>query len=46
VTAATSVDFGLLAALTVVTTVVVVLGNLAADVAYRLLDPRVGAAHE
>lgn len=46
VTAATSVDFGLLAALTVVTTVVVVLGNLTADVAYRLLDPRVGAAHE
>lgn len=45
VTAATEVDFGLLAALTAVTTVVVVLGNLGADVAYRLLDPRVRARH-
>lgn len=41
VTAATAVDFGLLAALTALTTVVVVVGNLAADVAYALLDPRV-----
>ena len=26
----------------VLTTVIVVLGNLAADVAYRVIDPRVG----
>lgn len=45
VTAATEVDFGLLAALTALTTVVVVVGNLLADVAYRLLDPRVQVRH-
>lgn len=42
VESALRLDFALLAALTVLTTVIVVLGNLAADVAYRLVDPRVG----
>ncbi|WP_201023294.1 ABC transporter permease [Serinicoccus chungangensis] len=42
VDSALRLDFPLLAALTVLTTVLVVLGNLAADVAYRLVDPRVG----
>lgn len=43
VDSALRLDFALLAALTVITTVLVVLGNLAADVLYRLVDPRVGA---
>lgn len=42
VDSALRLDFPLLAALTVLTTVLVVLGNLAADVGYRLVDPRVG----
>ncbi|WP_269087384.1 ABC transporter permease [Serinicoccus sp. CUA-874] len=42
VDAALRLDFALLAALTVLTTVLVVLGNLAADLAYRWVDPRVG----
>ena len=42
VDSALRLDFSLLAALTVLTTVIVVLGNLAADVAYRVVDPRVG----
>lgn len=42
VESALRLDFALLAALTVLTTVLVVLGNLAADVGYRLVDPRVG----
>ncbi len=45
VEAALAVDFALLAGLTVLTTVVVVLGNLLADVSYRLLDPRVIVRH-
>lgn len=43
VDSALRLDFALLAALTVLTTVIVVLGNLAADVLYRVVDPRVGA---
>lgn len=43
VTAAQSVDFPLLAALTLLTTAAVLLGALAADVAVLLLDPRVTA---
>lgn len=43
VDSALRLDFALLAALTVLTTVLVVLGNLAADVLYRVVDPRVGA---
>lgn len=43
VESATRLDFALLAALTVITTVLVVLGNLAADLVYRVVDPRVGA---
>lgn len=43
VTAAQSVDFPLLAALTLLTTVAVLLGALVADVAVLLLDPRVAA---
>ncbi|MGW6403399.1 ABC transporter permease [Streptomyces sp. NPDC055134] len=42
VQAATSVDFPLLAALTVLATLAVLLGNLAADLLYGLADPRVG----
>lgn len=42
VEAATSVDFSLLAALTVLATVAVLLGNLIADLLYGLADPRVG----
>ena len=42
VESALRLDFALLAALTVLTTLLVVLGNLAADVGYRLVDPRVG----
>ncbi|MDG4862739.1 ABC transporter permease [Streptomyces sp. T-3] len=42
VEAATSVDFPLLAALTVLATVAVLLGNLLADLLYGLADPRVG----
>lgn len=42
VSAATSVDFPLLAALTVLATVAVLLGNLLADLLYGLADPRVG----
>ncbi len=43
VSSALRLDFALLAALTALTTVLVVLGNLAADVTYRLVDPRIGA---
>ncbi|MFC7304657.1 ABC transporter permease [Streptomyces monticola] len=42
VEAATSVDFPLLAALTVLATIAVLLGNLVADLLYGLADPRVG----
>ncbi|MFD7550501.1 ABC transporter permease [Streptomyces sp. NPDC059578] len=42
VEAATSVDFPLLAALTVLATAAVLLGNLLADLLYGLADPRVG----
>ncbi|MFH8369780.1 ABC transporter permease [Streptomyces sp. NPDC018031] len=42
VQAATSVDFPLLAALTVLATAAVLLGNLVADLLYGLADPRVG----
>ncbi|MET9322807.1 ABC transporter permease [Streptomyces sp. NPDC003038] len=42
VQAATSVDFPLLAALTVLATVAVLAGNLLSDVMYGLADPRVG----
>ncbi|MEU5402341.1 ABC transporter permease [Streptomyces sp. NPDC005963] len=42
VTAATSVDFPLLAALTVLATAAVLLGNLLSDLLYGLADPRVG----
>lgn len=41
VSAARALDFPLLAALTLGTTLVVLLGNLLADAAYLLLDPRV-----
>ncbi|KNB54239.1 ABC transporter permease [Streptomyces caatingaensis] len=44
VEAATSVDFPLLAALTVLATAAVLLGNLLSDLLYGLADPRV--AHE
>ncbi|GAA4828130.1 ABC transporter permease [Actinomycetospora corticicola] len=43
VTAALSVDFPLLAALTLLTTVAVLVGALLADVAVLVLDPRVSA---
>ncbi|GAA4668890.1 ABC transporter permease [Streptomyces youssoufiensis] len=42
VEAATSVDFPLLAALTVLATVAVLAGNLLSDLLYGLADPRVG----
>ncbi|GAA3136144.1 ABC transporter permease [Streptomyces rectiviolaceus] len=42
VSAATAVDFPLLAALTVLATAAVLLGNLLADLLYGLADPRVG----
>ncbi|MFI6638542.1 ABC transporter permease [Streptomyces sp. NPDC050504] len=42
VQAATSVDFALLAALTVLATAAVLLGNLLSDLLYGLADPRVG----
>ncbi|WP_190126756.1 ABC transporter permease [Streptomyces inusitatus] len=42
VEAATSVDFPLLAALTVLATTAVLLGNLLSDLLYGLADPRVG----
>ncbi|MFE9122647.1 ABC transporter permease [Streptomyces sp. NPDC007172] len=42
VQAATSVDFPLLAALTVLATAAVLLGNLVSDLLYGLADPRVG----
>lgn len=42
VDSALRLDFPLLAATTALTTVLVVLGNLAADVLYRWVDPRVG----
>ncbi|NED97268.1 ABC transporter permease [Phytoactinopolyspora alkaliphila] len=41
VRSATQVDFPMLAALTLLSAVVVLLGSLIADVAYALLDPRV-----
>lgn len=43
VDAALSVDFSLLAAMTLLATVAVLLGNLFADVLYALVDPRVRA---
>ncbi|HLS75450.1 MAG TPA: ABC transporter permease [Nocardia sp.] len=42
VTAARELDFALLAALTVATTLLVLAGSLLADVAHALIDPRVG----
>ncbi|AZK98192.1 MULTISPECIES: ABC transporter permease [Streptomyces] len=42
VSAATSVDFPLLAALTVLATAAVLIGNLLSDLLYGLADPRVG----
>lgn len=42
VDAATSVDFPLLAALTVLATIAVLIGNLLSDLLYGLADPRVG----
>lgn len=42
VESALRLDFALLAAVTVLSTVLVVLGNLAADLLYRVVDPRVG----
>ncbi|WP_040794904.1 ABC transporter permease [Nocardia higoensis] len=42
VTAARELDFALLAALTIGTTVLVLAGSLLADVAHALIDPRVG----
>lgn len=42
VESALRLDFALLAAVTVLSTVMVVLGNLGADLLYRLVDPRVG----
>lgn len=42
VEAATAVDFPLLAALTVLATAAVLIGNLVADLLYGLADPRVG----
>jgi peptide/nickel transport system permease protein len=42
VQAATAVDFSLLAALTVLATAAVLVGNLLADLLYGLADPRVG----
>lgn len=42
VESALRLDFALLAAVTVLSTVIVVLGNLAADLLYRVVDPRVG----
>ncbi|WP_344385224.1 ABC transporter permease [Streptomyces thermolineatus] len=42
VRAATAVDFPLLAALTVLATAAVLLGNLAADLLHGIADPRVG----
>ncbi|MER6133100.1 ABC transporter permease [Streptomyces sp. NPDC001815] len=42
VEAATAVDFPLLAALTVLATIAVLVGNLLADLLYGLADPRVG----
>jgi peptide/nickel transport system permease protein len=43
VTAATAVDFPLLAAMTLLGTAAVLLGNLLADVLYTVADPRVAA---
>ncbi|WFE47883.1 ABC transporter permease [Verrucosispora sp. WMMD1129] len=43
VTAATTVDFALLAALTLLGTVSVLVGNLLADIGYSIADPRVRA---
>ncbi|MEV7227073.1 ABC transporter permease [Polymorphospora sp. NPDC051019] len=43
VRAAVAVDFPLLAALTLLSTIAVLVGSLLADVAYALLDPRVAA---
>jgi peptide/nickel transport system permease protein len=43
VASARAMDFALLAALTTVTTLLVLLGNLLADVAYTVADPRVSA---
>lgn len=42
VESALRLDFALLAAVTVLSTIIVVLGNLAADLLYRVVDPRVG----
>ncbi|WP_268928241.1 ABC transporter permease [Nakamurella leprariae] len=43
VSSARAMDFALLAALTTATTLLVLLGNLLADVAYTVADPRVSA---
>lgn len=43
VNSATSMDFALLASLTTLTTLLVLLGSMAADIAYTVADPRVGA---
>lgn len=43
VESAKALDFGLLAALAIGTTLLVLIGSLLADAAYLLLDPRVGA---
>lgn len=43
VTSARTMDFGLLAALTTLTTLLVLIGNMLADIAYTLADPRVSA---
>jgi len=42
VTAARELDFALLAALTIGTTILVLAGSLLADIAHALIDPRVG----
>lgn len=44
VTAATRMDFPLLAALTALSAVVVLIGSAVADAVYALLDPRVGSS--
>lgn len=43
VASARSMDFALLAALTTLTTLLVLIGNMLADIAYNLADPRVSA---
>ncbi len=43
VTSARTMDFALLAALTTLTTLLVLIGNMLADIAYTIADPRVSA---